>query len=41
MVRYWETPKGVWVRCNYGRNLSGKSLLKTMPLDVLCLAPNS
>lgn len=38
VVRFWDTPKGVFVRCNYGKNLSGKSLLKTMPANVLALA---
>lgn len=38
VVRFWDTPKGVFVRCNYGKNLSGKSLLKTRPANVLALA---
>ena len=38
VVRFWDSPKGVFVRCNYGKNLSGKSLLKTMPANVLALA---
>lgn len=38
VVRYWDTPKGVFVRCNYGKNLGGQSLLKTMPLDALAVA---
>lgn len=38
VVRFWDSPKGVFVRCNYGKNLGGQSLLKTMPLDALCLA---
>ena len=38
VVRHWTTHNGTWVRCNYGRNLSGKSLLKTMPADTLALA---
>lgn len=38
VIRYWEeSPKGIWVRCNYGKNLSGQSLHKTMPIDALCL----
>ncbi len=39
VIRFWESPKGIWVRCNYGKNLSGQSLLKTMPIDALCLVP--
>lgn len=39
VVRYWNSPNGVWVRCNYGKNLSGKSILKTMPANVLALVP--
>jgi hypothetical protein len=38
VVRFWDTPRGTFVRCNYGKNLSGKSLLKTMPLDALAAA---
>lgn len=38
VVRSWPAPNGHWVRCNYGRNLGGKSLLKTMPADALALA---
>jgi|TARA_A100001518_G_C1222020_1_gene66885 hypothetical protein len=38
VVRFWETPKGWFVRLNYGKNLSGQSLLKTMPCNVLALA---
>lgn len=38
VVRFWTTHNGTWVRCNYGKNLSGQSLLKTMPSDVLTLA---
>jgi hypothetical protein len=38
VIRSWRDPKRGfrWVRVNYGRNLSGKSLLKTMSAD--CLA---
>lgn len=35
VVRVRYTPKGPWVRCNYGKNLSGQSLLKWMPADAL------
>jgi hypothetical protein len=38
VVRFWTAHNGTWVRCNYGKNLSGKSLLKTMPANVLALA---
>ncbi len=38
VVRFWDTPKGIFVRCNYGKNLGGQSLLKTMPIDALALA---
>lgn len=38
VVRYWDTPKGPFVRLNYGKNLGGQSLLKTMPCNVLALA---
>ncbi|HCF3018822.1 TPA: hypothetical protein NIB55_006104 [Pseudomonas aeruginosa] len=38
VVRFWDTPKGVFVRLNYGKNLGGQSLLKTMPANVLALA---
>jgi len=38
VVRFWDSPKGVFVRLNYGKNLSGQSLLKTMPANVLALA---
>lgn len=35
VVRVRQTPKGPFVRCNYGKNLSGQSLLKWMPADAL------
>lgn len=38
VVRHWNTPHGIQVRCNFGKNLGGQSLLKTMPLDALALA---
>ncbi|EJQ7926953.1 hypothetical protein ABHI80_005588 [Pseudomonas aeruginosa] len=38
VIRFWDTPKGVFVRCNYGKNQGGQSLLKTMPANVLALA---
>ena len=38
VVRYWDTPAGINVRCNFGKNLGGQSLLKTMPIDALALA---
>lgn len=38
VMRFWTTHNGTWVRCNYGKNQSGQSLLKTMPLNVLALA---
>lgn len=38
VVRVRNTPKGAFVRCNYGKNLSGQSLLKWMPIDALALA---
>lgn len=38
VVRFWTAYNGTWVRCNYGKNRSGKSLLKTMPANVLALA---
>ena len=38
VVRFWTVHNGIWVRCNYGKNLSGKSLLKTMPANVLTLS---
>lgn len=38
VVRFWAAPNGVWVRCNYGKNAGGQSLLKTMPANVLPLA---
>lgn len=38
VVRSWTVHTGTWVRCNYGNNLSGKSILKTMPADALALA---
>ncbi len=38
VVRHWTTYNGTWVRCNYGKNLSGKSLLKTMHSSALALA---
>jgi len=38
VVRVIQTNRGVFVRCNYGKNLGGQSLLKTMPLDALALA---
>ncbi|HFL2868575.1 TPA: hypothetical protein ACGWVL_002949 [Pseudomonas aeruginosa] len=38
VIRFWDTPKGVFVRCNYGKNQGGQSLLKTMPANVLVLA---
>ncbi|EPV3031772.1 MULTISPECIES: hypothetical protein [Pseudomonas] len=37
VIRFWDTPKGVFVRCNYGKNQGGQSLLKTMPANVLAL----
>lgn len=30
--------KNWWVRCNYGKNLSGQSLLKWMPANVLAFS---
>lgn len=38
VVRHWQTHNGVWVRCNYGRNAGGQSLLKTMHASALALA---
>ncbi|EIU1447155.1 hypothetical protein H2O04_23160 [Pseudomonas aeruginosa] len=38
VIRFWDTPKGVFVRCNYGKNQGGQSLLKTMPANVLAPA---
>jgi hypothetical protein len=39
VVRWWTTPKGsTYVRVNYGKNLGGQSLLKTMCLDALALS---
>lgn len=38
VVRFWDSPKGTFVRLNYGKNLGGQSLLKTMPANVLALA---
>lgn len=35
VVRVRNTPKGIWVRCNYGKNQSSQSLLKWMPDDAL------
>lgn len=35
VVRVVKTPRGIWVRCNYGKNQSGQSLLKWMPGDAL------
>lgn len=37
VVRHWSTPAGIQVRCNFGKNLGGNSLLKTMPIDALSL----
>lgn len=37
VVRVRHTPKGAFVRCNYGKNLSGQSLLKWMCADALAL----
>lgn len=37
VVRVRNTPKGSWVRCCYGKNLSNQSLLKWMPADALAL----
>jgi len=37
VVRVHNTKNGYWVRCNYGKNLSGQSLLKWMPSDALAL----
>lgn len=38
VVRFWQTSSGVQVRCNYGKDLGGNSLLKTMPVDALSIA---
>lgn len=38
VVRFWTVQSGTWVRCNYGKNKGGHSLLKTMPANVLALA---
>ncbi|EKP0311675.1 hypothetical protein ACTG16_23200 [Aeromonas sp. 23P] len=38
VVRFWSTAKGWYVRVNYGKNLGGQSLLKTMLMDALALA---
>lgn len=37
VVRHWNTSTGIQVRCNFGKNLGGLSLLKTMPIDALSL----
>jgi hypothetical protein len=37
VVRFWTAQNGTWVRCNYGKNAGGRSLLKTMPANVLAL----
>jgi len=37
VVRHWESKGHHWVRLNYGKNLGGQSILKTMPLDALAL----
>lgn len=38
VVRVRESKTGPWVRCNFGKNLSGQSLLKWMCADSLALA---
>lgn len=39
VVRLWMAHNGTWVlRCNYGKNRSGKSILKTMHSSALTLA---
>lgn len=35
VVRFWDSPRGIYVRCNFGKNLGGQSILKTMILDAL------
>ncbi len=37
VVRVRNTPKGSFVRCNYGKNQSGQSILKWMYADALAL----
>lgn len=38
VLRHSEDQHGnVRLRCNYGKNRSGKSLLKWMPANVLCM----
>lgn len=38
VVRVKGSRAGPWVRCNFGKNLSGQSLLKWMCADSLALA---
>lgn len=38
VVRVMETARGVFVRCNFGKNLGGENLINTLPLDALALA---
>ncbi len=38
VVRTRNSPQGVWVRCNFGKNQGGHSLLKWMCADALAQA---